>query len=462
MKKNFAKPFVLILSTALFLSACGNAKTTTDNNTAGGTSASPAASANNGAPVTVRFNMGDGEITKDQIKEFETANPTIKIQREDVDTTKLAAQLATGEAPDIIRITGVNDLPSYVIRGIAMDLTKYIDTSTVIKKDDFVSAVNVYRFDGKVQGQGPIYGIPKDFSSDFTIWINKKLFATAGVPIPSETVPMTYSQLFETAKKLTIKNGDTITQYGLSEGGKGEADLPFLMEYLLSKGVRLSTDDNGKIDFTKPEVKQALQLWVDGVKGNYGPNLVNQDKAGWGGEVFLADKLAMYQTGYWFSGLLRGDEKAKTHLDDYVMLPAPVADGGTRVSPTGSATGAIINKATKHPNEAWKVYEWFFGGKPAEDRAKSGWGVPAYKHLLAVIPQETAFDKKTYAVLQDELKYSGKFIEMNPYLLNGDTLLKKQLTPVYFGKATLDDAMIALNKDANKIIDEAKNVASSK
>ena len=405
--------------------------------------------------------MGDGEITKDQIKEFETANPTIKIQREDVDTTKLAAQLATGEAPDIIRMTGVNDLPSYVIRGIAMDLTKYIDTSTVIKKDDFVPTVDVYRFDGKVQGKGPIYGIPKDFSTDFSLWVNKKLFAAAGVALPSDTVPMTYSQLFDLAKKLTIKNGDTVTQYGLA-GGKGEADLPFLMDYLLSKGVRISSDDNGKIDFTKPEVKQALQLWVDGVKGNLGPNQVNQDKAGWGGESFLADKLAILQAGYWFSGMLRGDEKAKTHLDDYMMIPAPIADGGTRVSPTGSATGAIINKATKHPNETWKVYEWFFGGKPAEDRAKSGWGVPAYKHLLAMIPQETAFDKQSYAVHQDELKYSGKFIEMNPYLLNGDALLKKQLTPVYFGKATLDEAMNALNKDANKIIDEAKNVATSK
>ncbi|MGO4276351.1 hypothetical protein AB4Z22_42115, partial [Paenibacillus sp. TAF58] len=111
MKKNFAKPFVLILSTALFLSACGTAKIT-DNKTAGDASASPnaqsTASNKSADPVTVRFNMGDGEITKDQIKEFETANPTIKIQREDVDTTKLAAQLATGEAPDIIRITGVN------------------------------------------------------------------------------------------------------------------------------------------------------------------------------------------------------------------------------------------------------------------------------------------------------------------------------------------------------------------
>ncbi len=310
MKKNFAKPFVLILSTALFLSACGNAKTTTDNNTAGGTSASPAATANTGAPVTVRFNMGDGEITKDQIKEFETANPTIKIQREDVDTTKLAAQLATGEAPDIIRMTGVNDLPSYVIRGIAMDLTKYIDTSTVIKKDDFVPTVDVYRFDGKVQGKGPIYGIPKDFSTDFSLWVNKKLFAAAGVALPSDTVPMTYSQLFDLAKKLTIKNGDTVTQYGLA-GGKGEADLPFLMDYLLSKGVRLSSDDNGKIDFTKPEVKQALQLWVDGVKGNYGPNQVNQDKAGWGGESFWQINWQFSKPAIGFQGCCVATKKQK-------------------------------------------------------------------------------------------------------------------------------------------------------
>ena len=79
-----------------------------------------------------------------------------------------------------------------------------------------------------------------------------------------------------------------------------------------------------------------------------------------------------------------------------------------------------------------------------------------------MIPQATAFDKQTYAVLQDELKYSDKFIEINPYLLNGDALLKKQLTPVYFGRATLDDALNALNKDANKIIEEAKSVATSK
>ena len=66
----------------------------------------------------------------------------------------------------------------------------------------------------------------KIFLRIFRLWINKKLFAAAGVPLPSETVPMTYSQLFDLAKKLTIKNGDTITQYGLQQVEKEKRIYP--------------------------------------------------------------------------------------------------------------------------------------------------------------------------------------------------------------------------------------------
>ncbi|OCT15049.1 hypothetical protein A8709_13100 [Paenibacillus pectinilyticus] len=466
MIKKLSVLVVLSLSTVLTLSACGSkavdSKASETPASATAKAADPKASPASSGQVTVNFNMNDGEITKDQIKDFETANPNIKIQRVDTDSTKLAAQLATGEAPDIIRISGVNDIPSYVIRGVAMDLTPFIEKSTIIKKDDLVSTVDVFRFDGKTQGKGPIYGLPKDFSPDFSIWYNKKMFKAANIPFPSDTEPMTWSQMFEIAKKLTITKGDTISQYGLATLVKTEADMPSLMTYLLGKGVSLSSDNFNKIDFNKPEVKQSLEEWVNAVKGNYGPNQINQDKAGWGGEVFLAEKAAMFQAGYWFSGMLRGDEKAKTHLDDFAMIPAPIADGGKRVSPTGTATGAIINKASKHPNETWTVYEWFFGGKPAEERAKSGYGVPALKHLLPLLPQATAFDKQAFNVLQDELKYSDKFIEINPYLLNGNALLQKQLTPVYFGKAKIDDVLVSLTKDANKMIEEGKNAAGNK
>ncbi|MCD9023746.1 ABC transporter substrate-binding protein [Cohnella silvisoli] len=463
MKK---KGYLLLgLIMAVGLTACGNNKSGSETNSPvkEGNESQQASPSDKGGkdadPIVVRFNINNDEISTEQIKQFEDDNPGIKIQREDTDATKLAAQLATGEAPDIIRISGVNDTPSYVIRGIAMDLTPFIQKSSIIREDDLGPATNVFRFDGKVQGQGPIYGIPKDWSPDYTVWYNKKLFEAAGVPIPDASQPMTWKELFELSKKLTITEGDTIKQFGLGILGKSEADLPWLMTYLLSKGVTLSSSDFSSIDYDKPEVKEGLGLWVDAVKANVGPNQINQDKAAWGGEIFLTDRAAMMLSGYWFSGLLRNDEHTKTHLDDFGMLPAPIAEGGKRVSPTGSATGAIINKATKHPEETWKVYEWYFGGKLAEERAKGGWGVPAMKHLVEMLPQTTEFDKQAFKVLQGELNYSNDVLEVNPYLLNGDALLKKHLTPVYFGKSMLDEAMKQLNKDASTLLKEGMSAA---
>lgn len=452
---------VLALIFAISLSACGSSSS---NDAASATNASSNSSGSsnhetNAEPVTIRFSTNESELTNEQIKEFEEANPNIKIAREDTNTTIMAAQIATGEAPDIIRIS-VDELASYIIRGIAMNLDSYFANSEVIKEDDLLPVNDLYRFDGKTQGQGPRYGLPKDWSPDFTVWYNKKLFDSANVQVPDASKPLTWSQLFELAHKLTLFEGDDIKQFGLAAStvnGKTEADLLFLMHYMLSKEVKIFSSDYTQADFAKPEAKEYIAQWVEAVKGNYGPNQINQDKSGWSGEAFINDKAAMLITGYWFSSIIRGDEKMKTHLDDYGLLPAPTADGGQRVSPTGTAVGAIINKNTKHPEEAWKVFEWYYGGKAAEDRAKNGWGVPALKHLTPLLPQETDFDKRVYSVLNDELNYSGKFLEGNPFLLNGPTIFSKHMTPVYFDKSTLDDALKDMNKDANLIIKEAMN-----
>ncbi|HTG69305.1 MAG TPA: extracellular solute-binding protein, partial [Candidatus Udaeobacter sp.] len=177
----------------------------------------------------------------------------------------------------------------------------------------------------------------------------------------------------------------------------------------------------------------------------------------WGGDLFMNNKAAMIMVGYWFSGMIRGDEKMKTHLDDFGMLPAPIAENGERVSPTGAATGFIISKNTKYPEQAWKVFEYIMAGTPAKNRATGGWGVPALKSLLPLMPQQADFDKRVYNQLQEELKYSNVPLESNPFFLNGQTLLDKYVTPVYFGKADLDDALKELTKNANLIIQENMN-----
>lgn len=455
-----------VMIVALALSACAKSTTgpATSTNAPAATSTDAPTATSAPTPVqtpvqtvTIKTSIGKAELSADQIKEFETAHPNIKIEIQELDATKLAAELATGDAPDVLRISGAFETPGYVIKGVAMDLTDMINSSSVINKDDMLSIDNVFRFDGKTIGQGPIYGLPKDWSNDFTIWYNKKAFEAANVPLPDPKTPLTWPQVMDLAKKLTIKKDGKIIQYGLAanEWGKTEPNFNNLLQYLQSAGVSYSSPDNSSVDFNKPAVKDYINMWVNAVKSNYGPNSVNGDKTS-GGDLFLDNKVAMMLNGYWYSGGLRSSDKAKTHLSDFGMLPAPLAPGGKRVSPTMGATGGIINKATKHPKEAFTFFEWFFAGKPADDRAKTGWGLPAFKSKMSLLPQDTDFDKQAYSVLQDETNYSGEFLPVNPYLSGGGWgIFDKYVNPLYFGKSSVDEAVAGMTKDANAAIKDA-------
>ncbi|RAP75425.1 ABC transporter substrate-binding protein [Paenibacillus montanisoli] len=457
-----------LTAAAVALSGCGSSNN--GGNASNGTNsssenASNETSTNNsgksGEVVTIRTSITEGELSKEQIAEFEKEHPNIKIKIETVDATKLAAQLATGDAPDVIRILGVQDLPNYVIKGIAMDLSDRIEQSSVFKADDLLPITDVYRFDGKTVGEGPIYGLPKDWSNDYAIFYNKKAFDAAGVPLPDPKQPLTLPELMELSKKLTIMDGKKVKQYGLAtnSGAKTEPTYDSLIEYLLSAGVDINGEDFGSINFDNQAVKDYINSWLDGVKNNIGPNSVNNDQTN-NGDLFFKNQAAMMIFGYWYSGVIRNDERAKSHLEDFGMLPTPVAPNGTRVAPTGSATGGIINAASKHPEEAWTFFEWYFGGKPADDRAKTGWGLPIFKSKMDLLPNETVFDKQVNEVLKDEMEYSNQYMKMNPYLAGGGgSIFNKYVQPLLFGKSSLDEAIKGMTKDANNAIEEAKAAA---
>src|SRR5207249_12277781 len=100
-------------------------------------------------------------------------------------------------------------------------------------------------------------------------------------------------------------------------------------------------------------------------------------------------QVAMLQYGYWFSAMAESDiTKGKT-----VFLPAPTWSG-VRRDPTMTATGWVVSAQTKDPDAAWAVFEQYMGGKPALDRAKSGWGVPGLKSLYKEMPPQPALHQQ--------------------------------------------------------------------
>ena len=108
---------------------------------------------------------------------------------------EMTAKIASGNAPDLFRLEGVTALPGMASKGLLLELDDYIAKSDKIVLDNLYDVCNVFRFDGREAGKGPIYGVPKDWSIDTQMWINKKMFRVAGLRVPTKYEPLTDDEL---------------------------------------------------------------------------------------------------------------------------------------------------------------------------------------------------------------------------------------------------------------------------
>lgn len=414
----------------------------------GGSSTS---STTNPTKLTVMYNKG--EFTPAYIKEFEKLNPTIKITYLEYDQTRLSAMLAAGAPPDFVRTQGAPEMPNLIARGLVLDITPYLQNSKVIDIHNLQPVNDVYRWNGSVQGQGNYYGLAKDWSQDAMMWYNKKLFDDAKVPYLSETEPVTYTELLNIAKKLTVRANGKIKVYGL-DAEWGFIQQGHIIQMLAQEEKSLFNSDFSAADFTTPEVQKIFQWYVDWAQAHVGPSPLDPDPDGWSGPPFQANRLAIAMYGYWFGGVVSSDTNG---LGDHVgFAPAPLW-GQRRLSACMSGTGAWIPKKSKHPYAAWKVMEYFMAGTPGHDRAKSGWGIPSLKSLQSEMPQDKPYQAQALQEVQHELPYL-EVLHFSPYASYNavEAAITKNIEPVMRGQSTLAKACQQLTDEVNNLLKQGK------
>jgi multiple sugar transport system substrate-binding protein len=325
------------------------------------------------------------------------------------DVTKLNAMLASKNPPDVVRSVGATDAPYFAARGLMTDLDPYLAKSDVLKASDLAPANDVWRYDGRKQGVGPRYGLATDYSQDCMFWYRTDMFEAAKLDLPSATEPLSCDEWLDLGKRLVKRRLGKVKVYGLSVGALGGV-LSQVMWMTASAGGSLFADDMATVDFSSPEALKSLQWYLDYAKADIGPNVLNPNPDGWDGPTYQAGRMAMANDGYWFGGLIGADAKLAAVSR---FAPAPQL-GSHRVSPCFSGTGFWIPKDAKNKEAAWKLFEWNFAGKPAHDRAASGWGIPSLNSLRSKMPQDNAFQKQAYAVQQQELAYFT-VLPMSPY-----------------------------------------------
>ena len=174
----------------------------------------------------------------------------------DVDqyATKLQAAVAGNKVPDVFYIEQAN-LQSYVNSGVLKDITADVEASGVDLDNLWKYGVDSYRYDGKVQGQGALYGLPKDVGP-FSFGYNKTMFEAAGIPLPSVDEPYTLDEFVDVAKKLTL---DTDGDGELDQWGTGLNVQWNLQPFVWSNGGDWTNEDKTKVTVDTPEFAEALQ-----------------------------------------------------------------------------------------------------------------------------------------------------------------------------------------------------------
>ncbi|MFC9689271.1 ABC transporter substrate-binding protein [Kribbella sp. NPDC056951] len=416
-----------------------------------GSSGTSSGQGGSGGTVTLTVMYNNNELTKEHVADFEAKNPGVKINFLQTDPTRLNAMLAAGNPPDFVRGAAVGSA-NLNARGLATDLTPYLDKSAVLKKDDLLAVNDGFRWDGSKIGQGPYYGLVKDWSQDATLWYNSALFDQVKVPHLSATEPIGYDELLAIGKRLTIRSGGKTTVHGLGLEWAWNLFAP-MATMILQQGEQLYTDDLAEVDFTTPAARRAFSWYVDFARAGAGPTSLTPLPDGSDLSTFLAKRMAITQDGYWYGGNFVKESALQSVIR---MAPAPRM-GDQRISPTYAGVGAWIPAKSKHKDEAWKLMEYFMAGPPAEERAKSGWGLPALKSLLPKLPQELPYQKQAYDVAQAELQFA-KPLPDTPYATvdTWNLTLDKNLQQVLKNQTTVDNACQAITKELNKVLKQGK------
>ncbi|MEV6168792.1 extracellular solute-binding protein [Streptomyces sp. NPDC051954] len=404
-----------------------------------------------GSGETVTVMVKSGEITSDDAKQAQK-DLGIRIVLVKYDITKLIAMMTTGNPPDLVRGVGAIDTPYFAARELMEDLDPYFARSDVLRLDDLDPANDLWCYDGRTQGEGPRYGMAKDFSQDSMYWYNTSLFDQAGVDLPSELEPVTFEEWLESAKRLTRRRNGQTTVFGGSYNGLMKASL--LACLTAAAGGNLFTDDYARVDFTTPEARKALGWYIDYCKTRVGPSPVQPDPNTWDGPTYQANRMAMSNSGYWLGGMINTDPKL---AEVSRLAPAPVFEGGLRISPCQGGTGLWMPKKARNKDAAWRVFEWFFGEGPAKARASGGWGIPSLKSLRPLMPAQEDYQKRALKVQDAELSHFS-VISFTPYATaDAFEALFNQLAPAAMtGGMSVDTLAGRLNSAMNEQLKRGK------
>ena len=327
------------------------------------------------------------KIFETTLDAFRSAQPEVVFDFEPIPgnySEKLQLMLGTRTAPDLFFMKGYL-APSYMSFDILEPLDDRISNEADIDMDDFYPSLLKSFRRGDQQ-----FGLPKDFAP-YVMFYNKKLFREAGL----DSVPTTWQELEEYAKKLTIdKDGDgKIDQYGLVIEPSTEMLMPFVFQ---NNGYFQNPD--GSLGITDDPFVEALEFYHGLYKKGFAtiPPDVGQ---GWNGDAFGREIAAMCFSGGWLIPFMKGNYG---DVDWHVAeMPA-----GKQQSTVAFTTAFAMPKDSQYKDDAWKLMNYLTGKEGMEIWTSGGLAMPSRK---SVAVKNGFYEDPVYSVFMNSAEYARTF-----------------------------------------------------
>ncbi|MGP3533500.1 ABC transporter substrate-binding protein [Microbacterium sp. RD1] len=248
--------------------------------------------------------------------------------------TKLQTQASSDTLPDVFWMNGPN-IQLYALNGKLEPITGAVDAGDIDPANYPESLVDLYTVDDVS------YGVPKDMDT-IGVWINKELFAKAGVAVPS--ADWTWDDFQTTAAQIsTALAGEGV--YGAAGGMDGQTT--YYNTIFQAGGDVIEGDSSG---YNTPQAQAGIQFWSDLIASGGSPTMAQLTDTS-ADQWYTSGKLAMYMGGSWFRSALTD----VPFVDSVDVLPLPTGEEQATVI-HGVSNVVAAGSKNKQAAQALQVY----------------------------------------------------------------------------------------------------------
>jgi len=239
---------------------------------------------------------------------------------------KCIQELALGQFPDMVDVSGMNIIPSAVEAGMALDLKPYID-----EDPDFKAGIGVNYEQNMLDGS--IYTV-RDQLETIGFWYNEDLFSKAGADTPDKW--STWAD-FDVAVDKLLASDEVETPFSMNQGWPTSI---LFSGYMLGSEEARTFGSQVPTSFENDAFKGTVDFISNSVLGKIENDYFTAADADNYRQDFFTGKAAMLFNGVWESGSF-GD----VEIDPTVIKPAvfPTMEEGKTAAIVSASPGFVIN-----------------------------------------------------------------------------------------------------------------------